>query len=112
VEYLAFYKENQILDSVPRVVDVFDQVDFAKGKHRGRLAKVIRAILASGRRREVARHKVFLLTSPDDPQTKWLSRPTPNDLRSQSVRRYALTRYQRYVNLDDLLKAGSTAEMA
>jgi hypothetical protein len=111
VEYMAFYKDGQILSTVPRVVKVVDKLDLVKGKYEGRLADAIAIVLDSKSRPEGASQKIFLLTRPDDPQTKRLERPIKNTLRSANGRSVAFTQGQRYVSLDDLLKAASTADL-
>jgi hypothetical protein len=108
---MAFYKDGQILSTVPRVVKVVDKLDLVKGKYEGRLADAIAIVLDSKSRPEGASQKIFLLTRPDDPQTKRLERPIKNTLRSANGRSVAFTQGQRYVSLDDLLKAASTADL-
>jgi hypothetical protein len=108
---MAFYKDGQILSTVPRVAKVVDKVDLVKGKYEGQLADVVATVLDSKFRPEGASQKIFLLTRPDDPQTKRLERPIRNTLRSTNGRYVAFTQGQRYVSLDDLMKAASTADL-
>jgi hypothetical protein len=111
VEYLAFYKSGQICPRIPRIVEVVDPVELVSGKYDGRLATVVEEVLRRQIRAEGASQKVFLLSGPEEPTTKQLDRPLKNTLQSASGQPTAFTQSQRYVRLDDLLKATTTADL-
>jgi hypothetical protein len=111
VRHMAFYAAGQIFSLVPRIVDVVDQVVFECGRYPGHLGQVVARLLGLELREEGASYKVFLLSPPDDPQTVRLDGPVLNDLRSASGRLTAFTQGQRYVRLDDLVKAKRTSDL-
>jgi len=111
VRYMAFYAAGQVFPLIPRIVDIVDQVVFEHSRYSGRLGQVADQLLALNLREEGASYKVFLLSSPDDPQTVRLDGPVLNDLRSASGRPTAFTQGQRYVRLDDLVKAKHTSDL-
>ncbi len=73
-----------------------------------RLAKVIQASLASGERADGAVHKVFILSPPGDSETVELAEPLPHEGEGKGS---AFTMGQRYVYLEDLKAAQSTADL-
>ncbi|MGO9607653.1 MAG: hypothetical protein ACLQAT_30350 [Candidatus Binataceae bacterium] len=112
VEYLAFYRDGVILPTVPKVLETIDQVELVKGHdYPGPLARVVDRALEQKLRPEGVIQKVFILTSPDDSRTVRLETPATNTLRSKAGRTAAFTQNQRYVALDDLLKARTTSEL-
>lgn len=105
VKYLAFYSDRKIQECVPAISEVCEQTIFKRGLHHGRLGEVVKQALDLGLRREGASHKVFLLSSPDDPQTIKLGHPIENDLSR------AFVQGQRYVSLESLKKARKTSQI-
>jgi hypothetical protein len=111
VKYLAFYESSQIHRIVPRILEIHDSIVFERGIHKGRLDEVVNSFIESRRREEGGRHKVILLSAPDDSQTQRLDEPIVNDLTSENGRKTAFTQNQRYVSLDRLKKARKTSEL-
>ncbi len=111
VQYVAFYKDGEILPTVPRIIEVFDGVELTRGKHEGRLETIVETLLSLELRPEGASQKIFILTQPKDPLTRRLTKPVKHAQQSKSGRSIAFTQGQRYVVLDDLMKAESTADL-
>lgn len=114
VEYLAFYRNKQIEAVVPRVIAVFDHVEMTR-ENAARLAdgdanersvaKLVTKLLDEGERTDGDTNKVFLLTQPEDSDTIHLGRPLTHESKSAWVQN------QRYVSLDRLLEADTTADL-
>jgi hypothetical protein len=112
VQYMGFYKANQILPRVPRILECHDRVRMERGAYKGELGRAIDRLLDLALREPGVEYQVFLLTGPDDPQTICLDEPIVNDLLSASGRRSAFTQGQRYVKLDNLRRAKRTSDLA
>jgi hypothetical protein len=115
---LGFYRKRRIEREVPRILYVEDNVpfDLAEATRRralndpfqNRVADVIQASLASGERADGAVHKVFILSPPDAAETVELAEPLPHEGEGAGS---AFTMGQRYVYLQDLKTAKSTADL-
>ena len=70
------------------------------------IAEIIETDLANGTREEGREYQIFLLSSPDDPDTERLARPIVNDTKAESGRTWAWTMGQRYVSLIGLKRPG------
>lgn len=112
VKYLAFYSSGQIQPVVPRILEIYDSVEFRRGYHKERLGQIVNALIESRQREEGERYKVILLSPPDDPKTQRLAAPIINDLTSDSGRITAFTQNQRYVSLARLKTVQTTSELA
>lgn len=115
VTHLGFYRKLKIECEIPRVVCVTDDVLFTPDEAVRRraignevevkLAELIEATLAEGSRIEGDIHKVFLLSAVGDPETVTLRSPIAHKAGG------AFVQYQRYVFLEDLSKAETTADL-
>ena len=90
VQYMGFYRANQILPLVPRILE---------------------RLLDMALREPGVEYQVFVLSGPDHPLTVRLEEPIVNDLRSASDRPTAFTQSQRYVRLDNLRSAKRTSDL-
>lgn len=116
VDHLAFYADGAIQAEVPAIVDRIDNVDWSPaGENHLRstgaardlqIANVIAISRAQGW--DQGRYQVFLLTGPGDPGHRTLRAPVPH---TSSGRGIAYTQRQRYVVLDTLRGASSTANL-
>jgi hypothetical protein len=116
--HLGFYRKRRIEREIPRILYVEDSVPFnaAEAARRlalgdplqDRVARVIQASLASGERADGAIHKVFILSPPGDPETVELAQPLPHEGEGKGS---AFTMGQRYVYLESLKTAESTADL-
>lgn len=111
VRYMAFYTKNQIHELVPYILDSHEFVKMKRGLHKGELGRLVDYLLDHHLRIEGKPYKVVFLTPPDDRRTVHLERPIPNDLQSSNGRTVAFTQNQRYVQLEELKKAKSTAHL-
>lgn len=115
VKYIAFYARNQIYELVPHILETHDQVVFERGKYSGRLGALVDQLVDRSDGRldpfKGSVHKVALLSAPDAQETVRLERPILNDLTSQSGQRTAFTQNQRYVSLEALRNAKTTADL-
>ena len=110
VERIAFYTMGEVAPYVPKIYDVFDEVEFRRGVHEGKLGAVVNAMLNRGRREEGKQYKVILLSGSHDPDTIMLESPVRNDLTSGG-RTIAFTQGQRYVSLSRLRAAKTTSQL-
>jgi hypothetical protein len=111
VQYMGFYKANQILPLVPRILERHDRVRMERGVHRGKLGEAVERLLDLNLREPMAEYGVFILSDKDDQQTTHLNEAIENDLLSDSGRRIAYTQGQRYVKLKNLLRANRTSQL-
>jgi hypothetical protein len=111
VQYLAFYAAGQIYPLIPRIMEVQDLVVFERGRYQGPVGQLVETFLALGVRGEGTSSKVFLLSPPEDSRTVRLAGPILNDLRTASGRPTAFTQGQRYVRLEDLMRAKQTSAL-
>jgi hypothetical protein len=121
VKYIAFYSGNQIHPLVPRIVDgPFDHVVSEQGKYSGRLGELVNQMMDRHKKGTLPSlwdwgpgtlHKVFLLSTPDAPETVKLKQPIKNDTTSESGQPTAFAQNQRYISLDGLRKATKTSEL-
>jgi hypothetical protein len=111
VNYMGFYKDNQICPLIPRILDRKDRVRLEHGGDKSELGRAVDRLIESGLRKPDAEYQVFLLSGPKDPQTIRLDEPIVNDLQSASGRRTAFTQGQRYVKLDNLRRAKLTSDL-
>lgn len=111
VQYFAFYKDGEILATVPRIIERVDGVELVSGRYEGRLADVVETILKSKLRPAGAVQQIFLLSQREEPQTRHLAAPLKDTRLSESGRAVAFVQGQRYVALEDLMKAKSTADL-
>lgn len=115
VEFIAFYRSKRIESKVARVLAVFNEVEYtsanaeafsASGDSDERdLGRLMTRMLGEGARNEGERYKVFLLSSPGDTGTVTLAEPLVHPATS------AWVQGQRYVALDRLLDAETTADL-
>jgi hypothetical protein len=112
VQYVGFYKANQILRLVPRILERHDHVRMERGAYKGELGRAVDRLLDLALRTPGVEYQVFLLSGPDDPQTTRLDEPIENDLLSANGRRTAFAQGQRYVRLDNLRRAKRTSDLA
>lgn len=116
--HLGFYRKRQIEPEVPRILTVEDNVEFTKteaARRRAleaplerRMADLIDQAIASGSRDEGAIHKVFLLSEVNSGETMKLSKPLIHEADGAGS---AFTMGQRYVYVDDLRAAETTADL-
>lgn len=113
VSRIAFYSQNRVHPLVPEILEVHEAVAFDPDELTGALGSVVEALCddpeSSDRSGEP--HKVFVLTSADDPRTLTLDAPVLNDLRSASGRAIAFTQNQRYVSSEALIAATRTSDL-
>lgn len=112
VRFVAFYSGGQIHPLVPTIEETHEAVVFENGRYTGRLGQLVEHVLHDDARSHGELEKVFLLSSPDDPRTVRLNAPIVNDLISETGKTVAFTQNQRYVRLEDLVKARATSELA
>jgi hypothetical protein len=116
VKYLAFYVDGAICATVPKILEVHDDVEFRGGMHSGHLQNVVDRLLAEGKFEgdptEGERRKVMLLSAPDDVETLHLANDIPNNLVSSTGRATAFTQGQRYVSKQALVAAKTTTKLA
>lgn len=116
VGWMGFYRRKRIEPLVPKILERRDHVMFTfENAHEltaraepfdVEVARVILDSLGEGSRHERDVHDVFLLTAPDDPRTNARTSPLIHDDRG------AWTMGQRYADLDKLLSAQTTGDLA
>lgn len=116
--HLGFYRRRGIEREIPRILRVEDNVTFTLADAAAwralpdpldqRIGAVIEASLASGERADGAVHKVFLLSPPDAEETIELGERIPHKTDGRGT---AFAMHQRYVYLEDLKTAKSTADL-
>jgi hypothetical protein len=111
VDRIAFYTRGMIQPIIPKVLEVHPDVLIEKGAHSGRLGALIDRLFDEQPDREGGRNKVFLLSSPDSPETVTLAEGIINDLIASTGRATAYTQGQRYVSLEKLQRAKSTSDL-
>ena len=111
VSRLAFYFQGHIQPLVPRILEVYDRVDFNPGEQSGKLGELIDNLLTGSPREEGKAYKVFLLSAPDATETVKLNGPIPNNLTAESGRTTAFTQSQRYVSSEKLIIAQATSDL-
>lgn len=114
VEYLAFYRNKRIESVVPQVIAVYDHVEMtrenaaklAEGTANDQaIARLVARLLDEGERADRDTNKVFLLTQPEDSETVHLERALVHQSKNAWVQN------QRYVSLDKLVGAETTADL-
>lgn len=113
VDRVAFYTGGKIWPSVPKILETWEHVDWAKGAYSGRLGEVVDAVFddPANTRMEGLAYKVMILSNKDSHDTIQLMQPVENNLTSDNGRTVAFTQNQRYVSLDKLLKAKQTSDL-
>lgn len=116
VNRIAFYRQKRIEPQVPEILHVVDELEFSQASatalrkedaaYSARLATLIENLLAARSREEAQSYKVMLLSGPDDEETLNLEQPVIHDDRSAWVQK------QRYVGLDALKSARTTADLS
>ncbi|MGO9206174.1 MAG: hypothetical protein ACLQBX_08320 [Candidatus Limnocylindrales bacterium] len=115
--HMAFYANGAIQVHVPRISHREDLVSFTREEAVKRCAgtdidravgAAIEADLDAGTREDGKQYQVFLLSSPDDPETVTLAHPILNDTVAESGRPWAWTMGQRYVSLAKLCQPDVT----
>lgn len=114
VKRMAFYSQGQVYPLVPSILEVHDDVIIKKGHHKGALGHVVDQLIDDiplSKKEVGLSYKVFVLTSPDDPNTMKLEGPILNDLESKTGKPTAFTMGQRYVAVEKLAKAKATSDL-
>lgn len=111
VQRMGFYTAGQIFSLIPKIDDVYDNVEMISGQHEGRLGQLVDQLVKAKLRQEGAVHNVFLLSPPDSPETVKLEKEIRNDKKSKSGKNAAFTMGQRYVSLDALKGATTTSDL-
>lgn len=114
VNRIAFYSKNQVYPLVPSILGIQDNVAFERGRHKGELGKVVDQLInnTSQSNKKVGQsYKVFILSSPEDPNTLQLEQPIINDMKSKTGKPTAFTMGQRYITVDKLEKAKKTSDL-
>ena len=111
VDRIGFYSNGQVHPLVPKVLERHDEVEMRRG-HEGPLGTLVNRLLDENLRKEGDRNEVFLLSTPDSPDTLRLPRAVPNDLKTRTGKSTAFTMGQRYVSSGALLAAKTTSDLA
>lgn len=111
VSRIAFYSKGQVYPLIPRILESYEDVVFAKGQYSGVLGELVERLIKEQRREEGASYKVLLLSPPDSPDTIRLGASIPNDLKAKSGKPVAYTMGQRYVSSERLLTAKTTSDL-
>lgn len=111
VSRIGFYSKGVIYQVVPKIIEVFDEVEMRCGVHKGQLGELVSRLVESGKRNEGGVFKILLLSSPESDDTIQLSRPIPNDKRSKTGKPTAFTMGQRYVSSEALIRANKTSDL-
>lgn len=111
VARLGFYSKGVIYPLVPKILEIYDDVEMIKDKHKGELGKLVNHLVTNSSRLTDQRYKVILLSPPDLPDTLKLDAPIPNDKRSKSGKPTAFTMGQRYVSSAALTRATTTSQL-
>lgn len=111
VTRMGFYSKGIIYPSVPKILEVHEEVEMCTGMYEGRLGELVDYLVKSEKRSEGAVFKVLLLSEPDSPDTLTLQNPIPNDKRSKSGKPTAFTMGQRYVPSEKLIVARATSDL-
>lgn len=116
VDHLAFYADQEIKQTVPKILWWYDAVDW-NSKNAARLAKstdpfdvqlggVIKASKCCGWNSSV--YQVFILSGPKDSRTHQLSNPISHSMRGRGS---AFAKGHRYHALAQILSARDTADL-
>lgn len=113
VSYLAFYSNGKIWPLIPRILDVHEDVEWGEGLHQGTLGKIVDDVRkdCASIRQDGLTYKVLILSTADSSDTVRLGGPIINDLVAKTGRTVAFTQNQRYVSLQEMLKAKLTSEL-
>ena len=122
MDYLGFYAQGEIKPVVPKVLEMIDQINLTDAaqvssleEHQKALAnKLLQAIDGDPERLALfaGDFKVVFLSGSDDPKTRKLKAPIPNDKRSGSGKTVPFTFGKpRYVSLQALKQATSTTHL-
>jgi hypothetical protein len=113
VTHIGFYADSAIQKYIPKIEHQEDFILFTRDEaisrkegtaHDQAIGTIIEGDLASGRREDGERYKVFLLTKVGDADTEELSNAIKNDTVAVSGRPWAWTQSQRYVSIRSLKK--------
>ena len=108
---IGFYSKGVVYPLVPKILDVFEDVEMKHSAYKGELGRLVNRLLDERRRTEGMRSKVFLLSSPESSDTLTLREPIPNDKKSKTGKPTAFTMGQRYVSSESLLNANTTSDL-
>lgn len=111
VSRIGFYSKGVIYPLVPKIIDVFDEVEMRCGVHEGPLGELVKRLVESEKRPEGGLFKVLLLSGPESPDTLHLAGPIPNDKRSKTGKPTAFTMGQRYVSSEAVKAAKTTRDL-
>lgn len=114
VDRMAFYTKNQILETVPRILEGPYRVVLSRSHHveSEKLRQTIAKFIELRPDLVGQRFQLFLLSSPSDLNTIKLSAPIPNNLVNEGTKkRRAFTQGQRYVASTRLLTARATSDL-
>jgi Abi-like protein len=116
VDHLAFYADQEIKQTVPKILHWFDAVDW-NTKNATRLAKSTKPFeaqlgsvikVSKGHGWNSSIYQVFILSGPRDNQTIQLSGPINHSKRGRGS---AFARGHRYHALAQIMSAGDTADL-
>lgn len=112
VKYIAFYSNGEIKKDVPEIINEYPLVEFQRGIHSEAIVNsIVERALDAGIRAEGDVYNIFALSAPNDNKTRHLKTDIRNDLTADSRRGIAFTQSQRYVYINDLLKAETTSDL-
>jgi len=113
--YIGFYRQKRIERPLARILHVQDDVKFSKenaaklraesDEYSGRIADVIDVLLHDASRVSGEKHKVFVLSGPEDPATSELETPLIHDGSG------AWVQGQRYASSESLREARATSDL-
>jgi hypothetical protein len=111
VSKMGFYSKGQIYPLVPKILGMFDEVEFQRGMHPGELGAFVNHLLDEELRQEGKKYKVLFLSPPDSADTLKLPNSIPNNKLSKTGKPTAFTMGQRYVSSEALLAAKTTSDL-
>lgn len=125
--YIAFYKNNAIIKTVPKILAIYENVSFDDeeidllepsfkddGVNNEILKTRLKELKSKYKQKDHGGHnKLFILSKPDSDQTILLKQDIINDLKSKNNpdRRVAFVQGHRYLNIDLLKKATCTTDL-
>ena len=104
VERIAYYVAGEILTLVPKLLEEPQEVIFERNRYSGRMGELVHAMLDDGLKAEGLAQKVFLLSPAESADTVKLEGVISNDLVNVTGKGMAFTRFQRYLEVADLVR--------
>lgn len=110
VKNVGFYLHNAIYPNIPRIIDIYENIEIRSGLYSGRLGDLVNHAIQVDSRRVGGRFSIVSLSSSQSPETLKLPKYISDDYLENRLRNEFTTSY-RYVTFEALQNANTTSDL-